>query len=121
MFEFEKNDFVKIKKNRKVIIEIYNDNSSIKKYEYEFETNVINNIPETDIKFALALNNDNDEFVNVFINLFNIERGDCASPTRTYFPGLTDQNLFRYMFDYKENNILKIGIDANSYLEISII
>lgn len=119
---FKKNGFVKIKKDNKIIIKIYNNGNTIKSYVYKFETNIINTIPEKNIKFAIALEKDNNENFDFFINIFNPSIQNCASPTRTYFPGLTDAyNFFRYRFNYKQQSILKIGLDENSYLEISVI
>ena len=112
----------KAKNIRITIIKIYNNGNTIKSYVYKFETNIINTIPEKNIKFAIALEKDNNENFDFFINIFNPSIQNCASPTRTYFPGLTDAyNFFRYRFNYKQQSILKIGLDENSYLEISVI
>lgn len=120
--EFERNNFIRIQKDKKIIVKIYTKNSIINSFGFDFQTNVINSIPETNIKFAIALEQDNNEYFNFFINIFNPFIQNCDSPTRTYFPGLTDtHNFFRYRFNYKQQQILKIGIDENSYLEISVI
>lgn len=119
---FENNGFIKIEKDKKIMIKIYNNNNVVKSFSYKFQTNVINQIPETNIKFAIALEQDNNENFNFFINLFNPFVQNCDSPTRTYFPGLTDtHNFFRYRFNYRQQTILKIAQDENNYLEISVI
>ena len=119
---FENNGFIKIEKDKKIIIKIYNNYNVVKSFSYKFQTNVINQIPETNIKFAIALEQDNNENFNFFINLFNPFVQNCDSPTRTYFPGLTDtHNFFRYRFNYRQQTILKIAQDENNYLEISVI
>ena len=126
---FEKNGFIKIEKDKKIMIKIYNDGSIIKTYTYNFQTNVINTIPETNIKFAIALVQDNDEYIHFFINRFTTDDDNGTSPTRTFFPGLTNTYSFcRYIFEYKQQPILRINLDENksdldknSYLEISVI
>lgn len=118
--KFEKNNFIKIIKDKKVIIKIYNNDVLLNFYEYNFETNIINTIPDTNIKFAIALEKDNDEYLHFFTTQFN-ENQNYDSPTRTFFPGITDTyGFYRYIFDYKEQKVLKIEIDANNYLEISV-
>ena len=126
---FEKNGFIKIEKNKKIIIKIYDNGSVIKSYTYNFQTNVINSIPETNVIFAIAFEQDNDEYINFFINRHTTDNDNCTSPTRTFFPGLTNTYSFcRYVFEYKQRPILrinldenKIDLDKNSYLEISVI
>ena len=117
---FENNRFIKVIKDKKVIIKIYSNDEVLKSYEYNFETNIVNSIPDTDFIFAIAFRDDNNEYLDFFINLYN-ENPDFDSCTRTYYPGLTDQGLRHYMFGYGKINKLKIGIDEkNNYLEISI-
>ena len=51
---FEKNGFIKLKDNsKKLLIHIFDNKESIDNYyDFNFETNVVNKIPNTDIEFA---------------------------------------------------------------------
>lgn len=127
--EFESNGFVKFaKKNKKVCIHLYNKQASStqtfeKIYSFNFETNIIQSIPETDIMFAIASETDNDSSISFFINKgFNFANQSCASPTRTFYPNLTDKyKLTRYIYEYANGEILKIDTDEEYYLKVSII
>ena len=119
----EINQFIKIKKDKKIVIELINKVNLISKYYmFNFETNVIYNIPGTDINFAIALTEENDEYFNFFINQgANPFNRSVDIPTRTSFPGITDKyNFSRYIYDYKEQQRLKIDTKGVYYLEISV-
>ncbi len=81
---FESNGFVRIKdKNKMLSINIDNKN-----YDFDYETNIINNIPNTDIRFALAVDSNGKNYF--FINKsFNPLHDDTiTSPNRTFYNGL---------------------------------
>ena len=121
--EFEKNGFIKLKKDRKILIRVYNKNSNDSKlFDFNYETNIINVIPETDIKFAIGNISENDESFTFFINKdFNSLNNVGDSPTRTFYPGLTDKYAFRsYIFNYTEQPVLKVDTDGEYYLEVSL-
>ena len=122
--EFEKNGFKKfVKKDRKVVISVLNKNTKERKTNFfPFETNIVQSIPGTDAIFALACEENNDHFVSFLTNIdYNYENPECASPTRTAFPGLTEKyGFFRYMYEYGNKEKLKIDSKGDLYYEISI-
>ena len=130
---FKKNGFIKYKnEHKKIIINLYNkkENNSLKTYEYPFESNVINKIPETDIFFIIGIcksnmldfKNKTGDFIHFFTKKYQVSiPSDFDSPTRTFFKGITDTyGVYRFMFDYQKKNELKINVDDNYYYIVTV-
>lgn len=110
---FESNGFIKLKDKNK-ILSIRIDN---KDYNFIFETNTINSIPNTDIEFAIAVdeNGKNYFFINKEFNPYHDET--ITSPNRTFYNGLMKEP-FKYV--YSLDTPIKIETDLNVVLEIQI-
>lgn len=118
--------FLKVKKeNQKIAVKIYNKKTSEEELlNYDFETNIVYDIPNTDIKFAIALGSNNN-YITFMVNIgFNPFNHSVSSPFRTWYPQLVPsvfETLTTYGFDYSKNEILKIDTDDIYYLEVSVI
>ena len=122
--DFEKNGFHKfIKKDRKIVIDLFNKQTNTHEtFDFEFETNKIYDIPNTDYVFAIAMDKNYDDFCNLFSTIdYNYKNPESTSPTRTYFRGVTEKCGYRYMFNYKDNPKLKIDSEGEYCIEISIV
>jgi len=121
--EFETNGFNKVVNyNKKILIHLFNTKTNInKEFNFNFETNLIYSIPETNIKFAIACINNDDNNTLFFVNnvIYGIYEGD-SSANRTFYNGLTDKYQF-YSYSFYESQIIKIHLQDNYYMDISII
>lgn len=116
---FEKNGFVKLKESdKKLLIHIFDNKGFIDNYyDFNFETNVINKIPNTDIEFAIAINNNGRKcfFINQGFNPFHGE--NITSPYRTFYNGLMKEP-FKHVYPLDET--IKIETESNLILEIKV-
>lgn len=110
---FESNGFIKQKDINKILI-IRIDNEY---YGFIFETNIIDSIPNTDIKFAIAVdeNGKNYFFINKEFNPYHDET--ITSPNRTFYNGLMKEPFKNV---YSLDTPIKIETDSNVVLEIQI-
>ena len=133
--DFEKKGFMKYKDDsKKIMIHLY-ERKPIKEYKYEFnfETNIINYIPNTDIFFIISASAERETILFFINKSFNVFNKSAASPVRSVIRGISDKyKVCEYIFDYslqkeiyngKEfiiNPKLNIDTDENYYLEVSV-
>ena len=120
---FEKNDFIKIrdeKKNIKIEIENLGDsNIANSTNTFPYETNVVYEIPNTDIKFAIGAR-DKSGFINFFVNKnFALDLGsEYESPLRTFYPELVP-NPFKSLYGMDKDSIT-IKLQPNIKMVVTI-
>ena len=110
---FESNGFIKIKDRNKLIhINILNND-----YYFDFETNTINQIPNTDIEFAIAVDSDYKSyfFINKSFNPLHDE--SITSPYKTFYSDLMKEP---FKLVYSLETPIKIETDTNIVLQIEI-
>lgn len=115
---FKENGFIKYNDdNKKLVVSVNNCY-----HEFKLETNVIYDIPNTDIRFCICSSDSNtcrDDIFTFFINKdFNINSTkNVLSPLRTFYFGLMKEP-FKLVYLLDKN--LKLETDDGYYLEVSI-
>ena len=97
---FEKHGFKKYKDSTKKIVVFVND----VKYQFDYETNKIFEIPSERIKFAVCIYR--REKI-LFINKNFIPLNDTTSPYRTFYDGLMKEP-FKLSYPFEEQVIIEV-------------
>ena len=110
---FESNGFTKIKDRYKLLhINIGNDS-----YYFDFETNYINKIPNTDIEFAIAVDSNFKSYLFINKDYNPLHDDTITSPNRTFYEGLMKEP---FKLVYSLDTPIKVETDSHVVLQIQI-
>lgn len=109
---FENSGFAEYSDINKKVQVLYKNN----KYNYNYQTNTIYEIPNSNFKFIICTSD--NEYLQLLINHYvEVIEGNMY---RTFYPGLWDEPS-QFACAFNENNIFKVETKEKEILEISVI